>query len=97
MLSGGPARLVVVPRSFREVVERAEGQGADGPTTLALLGDEARRVPWGREGLRLVGRAQRRLSAFSAARETWEAVRKDLPDDIERGASLDGKRSTPAP
>ncbi len=83
-----PARLVVVPRSFQEAVEQAEAQSADGPATLALLGDEARRMRWGREGLRLVGRAQRRLSAFRAARETWEAVRKDLPDDIEANLML---------
>jgi hypothetical protein len=81
-----PATLVVVPRSFQEAVEQAEAQITDGPTTLALLGQEARRLWWGREGLRLVGRAQRRLSAFHAARETWETVRKDLPDDI-RGQS----------
>jgi hypothetical protein len=83
-----PASLVVVPRSFQEAVEQAEAQTRDGATTLALLGDEARRVRWGREGLRLVGRAQRRLSAFDAARETWEAVRKDLPDDIEANLML---------
>jgi hypothetical protein len=83
-----PASLVVVPRSFQEAVEQAEAQTSDGATTLALLGDEARRVRWGREGLRLVGRAQRRLSAFAAARETWEAVRKDLPDDVEANLML---------
>jgi len=83
-----PASLVVVPRSFQEAVEQAEAQTSDGATTLALLGDEARRVRWGREGLRLVGRAQRRLSAFEAARETWEAVRKDRSDDIEANLML---------
>jgi hypothetical protein len=83
-----PASLEVVPRSFQEAVEQAEAQTSDGATTLALLGDEARRVRWGREGLRLVGRAQRRLSAFEAARETWEAVSKDLSDDIEANLML---------
>src|SRR6516225_206152 len=83
-----PASLVVVPRAFQEAVEQAEAQTSDGATTLALLGDEARRVRWGREGLRLVGRAQRRLSAFEAARETWEAVRKDRSDDIEANLML---------
>jgi hypothetical protein len=83
-----PATLVVVPRSFQEAVEQADAQMTDGPTTLALLGDEAHRLWWGREGLRLVGRAQRRLGAFNAARETWEAVRKDLPDDIEANLML---------
>jgi len=83
-----PATLVVVPRSFQEAVEHAEAQTRDGATTLALLGDEARRLWWGREGARLVGRAQRRLRAFAAARDTWEAVRKDLPDDIETNLML---------
>ena len=83
-----PARLVVVPRSFQEAIEQAEAQTNDGATTLALLGDEARRVSWGREGARLVGRAQRRLKAFAAARDTWEAVRKDLSDDIEANLML---------
>jgi hypothetical protein len=83
-----PASLVVVPRSFQEAVEQAEAQTSDGATSLALLGDEAGRVRWGREGLRLVGRAQRRLSAFAAARETWETVRRDLPDDIEANLML---------
>jgi hypothetical protein len=83
-----PTRLVLVPQSFQEAVEQAEAQTSDGPTMLALLGDEARRLPWGREGLRLVGRAQRRMSAFRAARETWEAMRKDLPDDIEANLML---------
>jgi hypothetical protein len=38
--------------------------------------------------MRLVGRAQRRLRAFAAARDTWEAVRKDLSDDIEANLML---------
>src|SRR5215469_17400977 len=83
-----PATLVVVPQSFQEAVEQAEAQITDGPTTLALLGDEARRLWWGREGARLVGRAQRRLRAFAAARDTWEAVRKDQPEDIEANLML---------
>jgi hypothetical protein len=88
LLPPDPATLVVVPRSFQEAVEQAEAQTSNGATTLALLGDEARRRWWGREGARLVGRAQRRIRAFAAARETWEAVRKDLPDDIEANLML---------
>jgi hypothetical protein len=83
-----PTSLVVVPLLFQEAVERAEAQKADGPTTLALLAEEVKRLQWAREGLRLVGRAQRRLNAFRAARETWEAVRRDLPDDIEANLML---------
>jgi hypothetical protein len=81
-----PAKLVMVPWAFQEAVEKAEADKF--PTTLALLAEEAKRLSWGREGLRLVGVAQRRLGAFAAARETWEAVRKDLPDDIEANLML---------
>jgi hypothetical protein len=81
-----PTSLVVVPRAFQEAVEKAEADKFR--TTLALLAEEAKRLPWGREGLRLVGGAQRRLGAFVAARETWEAVRTDLPDDIEANLML---------
>jgi hypothetical protein len=83
-----PAKLVVVPRTFREAVEKAEAEKATGPTTLALLAEEAKRTPWEREGLRIVGRAQRRIRAFEAAQETWEAIRKDRPDDIEANLAL---------
>ena len=50
LLPPDPATLVVVPRSFQEAVEQAEAQTSNGATTLALLGDEARRRWWGREG-----------------------------------------------
>ena len=73
-------------RRFLEAVEKAESD--DFPTMLALLAEEAKRLPWGREGLRFVGRAQRRLMSFLGARETWETVRRDLPDDIEANLML---------
>jgi hypothetical protein len=83
-----PAKLIVVPREFREAVERAEGDGAHGLTMLALLGEEAKRTAWRREGVRLVARAQRRMNSFSAAHDSWENIRKDLPDDIEANLQL---------
>jgi hypothetical protein len=83
-----PATLLVVPREFQEAVEKAEKDDDIGRTTLALLGEEAKRTTWGREGLRLVGRAQRRIRAFKSALETWEFVRRDLPDDIEANLQL---------
>lgn len=83
-----PAKLLAVPREFQSAVEIAEADTTNGKTTLALLAEEAKRTPWRREGLRLVGRAQRRLKAFSAARETWTAVLRDLPDDIEANLML---------
>src|SRR5262245_28703405 len=75
-----PANLVVIPREFREAVERAAAEPVRAGATLALLGEEAKRNAWAREGLRLVGTAQRRLKAFEAARESWEFIRKDLQD-----------------
>jgi hypothetical protein len=83
-----PENLLVVPKEFQEAVEKAEKDAPTGRTTLALLGEEARQNLWAREGLRLVGRAQRRINAFTAARESWEVLRKDLPDDIEANLQL---------
>jgi hypothetical protein len=83
-----PAKLIVVPREFQEAVERAEGDGAHGLTMLALLGEEAKRTAWRREGVRLVARAQRRMNSFSAALDSWENIRKDLPDDVEANLQL---------
>ena len=64
-----PAKLIVVPSDFQEAVEKAESDPANGPTTLALLAEEAGHCVWAREGVRLVGRAQRRMKSFEAARE----------------------------
>jgi hypothetical protein len=83
-----PASLVVIPREFREAIEKAAADEARGRTTLALLGEEAKRNAWAREGLRLVGAAQRRMKAFEAARESWEFIRKDLQDDVEANLQL---------
>jgi len=83
-----PAKLVVVPREFQEAVERAEGDNANGRPMLALLGEEAKFTDWAREGVRLVGRAQRRIADFEAARRSWEFIRKDLPGDIEANLQL---------
>ncbi len=84
----GLAKLTIVPREFREAVEKAEHDGMIGCTMLALLGEEAKRNVWEREGLRLVGRTQRCIKAFKAARESWEFIRKDLPDDVEANLQL---------
>jgi hypothetical protein len=83
-----PAKLVVVPREFQEAVEHAEGDNANGRPMLGLLGEEAKLTDWAREGVRLVGRAQRRLEEFEAARRSWEFIRKDLPNDIEANLQL---------
>jgi hypothetical protein len=83
-----PAQLIAVPRDFRESVERAENSNVKGSTMLALLAEEAKRKSWAREGVRLIGLAQRRMGAFKAARQSWEFVRKDSPNDIEANLQL---------
>ena len=83
-----PAKLVVVPREFQEAVERAENDQANGQATVALLREEAKRNAWAREGVRLVGRAQRRMKNFKGALESWEFIRKDLPEDVEANLQL---------
>ena len=76
------------PREFQEAVEKAQNDEAHGHATLALLREEAKRNVWAREGVRLVGRAQRRVKSFKAALESWEFIRKDLPDDVEANLQL---------
>jgi hypothetical protein len=83
-----PAKLIVVPREFQEAVERAENDPIKGEPMLALLGEEAKRSYWAREGLRLVGLAQRRIKSFKAALRSWEFIRSDLPNDVEANLQL---------
>ena len=82
------SKLLIVPRAFKEAVEVAEHDGVGGGATLALLGEEAKRNIWGREGVRLLAHAELRKKTFEAARESWEFIRKDLPDDIEANLQL---------
>jgi len=83
-----PAKLIVVPREFQEAVEKAENDHVNGQATLVLLREEAKRNAWAREGVRLLGRAQRRMKSFKVALESWEFIRKDLPDDVEANLQL---------
>ena len=83
-----PAKLLVVPKEFQEAVAKAESDAQNGRTVLALLAEEAKRAPWGREGVRWVALAQRRIKHFSAALESWEYIRKDLPEDVEANLQL---------
>ena len=88
LAASDPAQLIVVPRDFQEAVEKAANDASNGHATLALLREEAKRNAWAREGVRLVGRAQRRMKGFKAALESWEFIRKQLPDDVEANLQL---------
>ncbi len=72
-------KLVKVPRSFAEDVERARRDGRRGD--LRLYAQEARTFEWDQEGLRLVGEAQFKLRAYPGARETFESLRAAVPND----------------
>lgn len=81
-----PIVLRVVPRNFREAVERARQSNLRGD--LRLLAEEGRTFSWGTEGLRIVGRAQFSLEALRGARETFERLREVRPDDVEANQLL---------
>jgi len=86
-LSGAdPTEIQVLPVDFREEVARAAAAGSAG--WLRLLAGEVRGRRFEAPGLRLVGDAQLKLNDYPGARETWEAVREDAPDDIPANLAL---------
>ncbi len=78
--------LVPVPKEFQEVLSQARARGRSG--ALVLLGEEANRLPWGAEGLRLVARALLTMKALLPARDAWESVRTRLDHDLEADLKL---------
>jgi hypothetical protein len=55
---------------------------------LALFSNELRGFEWEINGRRTVGRAQFNIKAFAAAKETWEAIRRIEPADLEANLLL---------
>lgn len=82
----GRGELVKVPFDFCEDVQNAVNGGARGD--LRLLAHEAASFEWDQEGLRLIGEAQLKLRAFPGARETFEALRKTAPQDVQANLKL---------
>ncbi len=84
------AHFLVVPGDFQEEVERAQAQEKIRYQRgdLKLLQTEVAGFQWEVEGLRLVARAQYYKKAFEDARDTWEAVRNNNPDDKEANTLL---------
>jgi len=78
--------FIVVPGDFREEVERARDTGRKGD--LRFLASELGGLPWRREGLRVVGQAQFTLADYRYAAETWEWVRKEIPNDVNANLRL---------
>lgn len=81
-----PRRFLVVPRDFREEVERARAH--QWPGDLRLLAEEVRGLYWETEGLRHIGKAQMQLTDYRGSRDTWERVRQHAPDDLEANLLL---------
>jgi tetratricopeptide (TPR) repeat protein len=75
-----------VPRDFQDEVELARVSHQRGD--LRLLADEAQGFEWESEGLRLIGEAQFKLKAFGGAKETFEALCRSLPDDVQANLRL---------
>jgi hypothetical protein len=81
-----PAVLRVVPQDFREAVDYAQQTRRRGD--LRLLAHETAGLEWASEGLRTVGRAEFSLPDWQGARETFEALRRLLPADVETNQRL---------
>jgi tetratricopeptide (TPR) repeat protein len=84
------SRLQAVPIEFQEAVERAASQREKRHQwgDLKLLQTEARGFQWKVKGHRVVGLSQFRMKAYEAARDTWEAVRDEDPNDKEANTWL---------
>lgn len=80
------AVLIPVPVDFQEDVKLAKSRGERGD--LRLLAEEAQGFEWETEGLRLVGEAQFRLKAYPGAKETFETIRKAVPNDVRANLRL---------
>lgn len=84
------SRFLVVPRDFQAEVELAKEQEKSRYQwgDLKLLQTEASGFQWEVEGLRVVGRAQFRKKAHEYARDTWEAILQNDPNDKEANTWL---------
>ena len=87
MLSGhrpvDPATVVSVPPSFDEDIQRAGTNG-----DLQLLAHEVLGLSWELEGLRRVARLQFKRKDWLGAANSWNQVRRRVPDDIEANRKL---------
>jgi tetratricopeptide (TPR) repeat protein len=83
-------RFLAVPADFQDEVERAITQESTRYQwgDLKLLQTEVGGLEWEVEGWRVVGRAQFRNRAYEHARDTWEAVLNNDPNDKEANTWL---------
>jgi hypothetical protein len=81
-----PAKVQVIPKDFTEEVGRAAA--AQSPGWLRLLATEVvgRRFQW--PALRLIGQSQWDVGDYEGARQTWERIRANDPDDLAANLAL---------
>jgi hypothetical protein len=84
LTSFDPSRIVVVPLKFREKVAQVD---TDQENLLKLI-DEVAGEAWETEGLRIIGRAQFKLSDHQGSMKTWERVREFDMFDLEANQRL---------
>jgi len=81
-----PAAVQIVPRDFREEVDRARAARSKG--WLRLLAQDVRGQRFERAGLQLIADGQLDLRDYEGARQTLDSIRKSQPDDVAANLAL---------
>lgn len=75
-----------LPLSLIADIERAEAARDKG--WLRLIAEDVAGMPIQKDALRIIGRAQWRLKDYAGARESWEAVRSQVANDLPSNLAL---------
>ncbi|WP_150451288.1 tetratricopeptide repeat-containing protein [Arenibacter lacus] len=81
-----PEHFLAVPLDYRKEVFLAKETGHRGK--LSLLAAEAKFFSWQIPALRMVGDIQYRSKYYTEAKEVWEHIRKNNPNDLEANEYL---------
>jgi Tetratricopeptide Repeats-Sensor len=81
-----PEEVQVVPPDLREEIRRAAAASASG--WLRLLADEIMGQRFERSGLKLVAEAQLAAKDYEGARNSWERIRDEYPQDVAANLAL---------
>ena len=81
-----PTTVKAIPTDFTEEVGRARAAKSAGWLRLLASELDGQRFQW--PALRLVGKAQWDLTDYEGARDTWERIRANDPDDVAANLAL---------
>src|SRR5262249_15724308 len=81
-----PTTVKPIPTDFTEELGRARAGEFVGWVRLVASELDGQRLQW--PALRLVGKAQWDLTDYEGARETWERIRANDPDDVAANLAL---------